>query len=107
MDAATRHATAKTRFQRPHPGDIDHSDGEPIFRPAQENPQPQPATTATAVPVASDGHWASNLPCECAPAICEKKRSLSLKIIPYTWLTEMEGDVTIRGETAEALVSTS
>jgi len=75
---------------------------------AQETPQTQPAIPVTAVPTGSqlvNGEWALNSCCECAPTMCTPQRSLTLKFIPYFWLTEMDGDVTIRGETAPAFVS--
>ena len=74
---------------------------------AQQSPQTQPATPVTAVPgatiTATNEIWTSNG--SCVPEICDAPRSLTLKFSPYLWLTEMDGDVTIRGETAQAYVS--
>jgi hypothetical protein len=76
---------------------------------AQDNPQTSitlpAAATQGGVGPASGGFLASNIPCEAAPALCEPSRSLSLKVIPYLWLTQMNGDITLRGETAPVNLS--
>jgi hypothetical protein len=75
---------------------------------AQDDPQTQPAILGTPVPTTgglANGEWARNGSCECAPTMFAPRRSLTLKFIPYFWLTEMDGEVTIRGETAPAFVS--
>jgi len=76
---------------------------------AQETPQ-TPVMLPAAAPLvesisASGEHSAANVPCDCVPALCKPQRSLTLKFIPYLWITEMDGDVTIRGETAPVFVS--
>ena len=43
--------------------------------------------------------------CDSVPNLCEPRRSLTLKVIPYLWVTEMDGDLTIRNETAPVFVS--
>ena len=72
---------------------------------AQENPQSQSAIPAAGMSSPTTFESGGNCPCESPPCLCAPERSLTLKFIPYLWLPEMDGNVTIRGETAPAFVS--
>jgi hypothetical protein len=71
---------------------------------AQENFQNSP-TPSIPIESPTPGAWTQGVPCENCPSICESGRSLELKIVPYLWLPQMNGDVTLRGETAPVHVS--
>lgn len=81
----------------------------PTWAAAQEDMQTSitlpAASVSNAISPPSGENLASAGPCENVPALCEPQRSLTLRVIPYLWLPQMNGDLTLRGETAPVNLS--